>query len=123
LSLAIWACGSSSSSSSTPTTPTPTPTVTSVSVSGTAPGVGATSQFTATATLPNGGSQAVTNQATWQSSDSSVVTVNGNGAVLGVGSGEAEVTASYQGATGRAHVTIARTVFTVSGTVRDGTSN
>src|SRR5262249_10587182 len=124
LSLPFWACGSSSSSTSTPTAPTPaTPPVTFVSVTGAAPNVGASAQFTATATLSNGASQAVTNQATWQSSDSSVVTVNGTGAVLGVGSGEADVTASYQGVTSRAHVTIASTVFTVSGTFRDGTSN
>ena len=111
------ACGSS--------TTTPGATVSSVTVSGAAPGVGATAQFSATATLSNGTTQAATAQATWSTSNASVATVNSAGLVTGVGAGEADITATYQSTTGRLHVTIASqavATFTVSGSVSDGTS-
>jgi hypothetical protein len=97
--------------------------VTTVSVSGNAPNIGATSQFTATATLSNSTTQTVTPQATWISSNASVATVNGAGLVTGVGAGSADISATYQSVSGLSHLSIIRPTFTVSGTVRDDTSN
>src|SRR6266545_3489638 len=88
--------------------PTPTPTVTGVSVSGNAPNVGASAQFTATASLSNGTSQNVTSQASWESSASSIATVSGSGVVIGVSAGDADITASYQNLTGRLRITVGR---------------
>jgi hypothetical protein len=101
------ACGSDS-----PTVPS-SPTVTAVTVSGTSPLVGGVAQFTATAALVDGSSRPVTAEATWQSSNTSVATVNG-GTVSGVGPGEADISASYQNATGRLHIAIAATPCTFS---------
>jgi hypothetical protein len=67
----------------------------------------------------------VTAQATWQSSSTSVVTVNSSGVVSGIGAGDADVTATYQNVSGRMHVTLTRPApssFAVAGTVTDGTS-
>lgn len=120
---ALASCGSQSSS---PTSaPSPTVTVSSVSVSGTAPVVGASAQFSATATLSNGTTPSVTTQATWSSSNTAVATVSSSAIVTGVAAGEADLTATYQGVAGRSHVTIAKpeaSTYTIAGTVTDGTS-
>lgn len=121
-----WACGSGASSSSTSpstTTPNTTPTVSSISVSGSSPTVDSTAQFSATATFSNSTTQSVTNSATWASSNTSVATVTTTGLVTGVTSGTVDITATYQNVTGTSQVTIVRQTFTVTGTVRDGTSN
>jgi hypothetical protein len=118
-----WACGRSSSSapsSNTPGAPSAS-TVTSVTVTGTPPAVGGTSQFTATAALSNGTTQDVTSQAVWDSSNPSVATVVA-GRVTGVAPGEVDITATYQGVSGRTRITIGRNTFTISGRVTDGTS-
>jgi hypothetical protein len=83
------------------------PTVASLAVDGTAPLVGATSQFRATAAMSDGSSQNATNLATWTTSSASVVTVNSAGLVRGVGPGDAEITASYLGTSGRRGISIA----------------
>jgi hypothetical protein len=93
-----------------------------VSVTGTAPNVGASTQFTATASMSSGASQAVTSQATWQPSATSVATVTSSGVVTGVSAGSADITATYQNGSGIAHISVTRLTFTVSGTVTDGTS-
>jgi hypothetical protein len=85
----------------------PSPTVISVSVTGITPSIGASTQFTATAAMSNGSSQNVTNQATWQSSISSVAMVSSAGSVTGVDAGEVDIRAAYQNLTGTLHVTIA----------------
>jgi hypothetical protein len=112
------ACGGSSAPS------TPTATVSLVVVEGIAPLVGATIPFTATATLSTGATQGVTTQAAWSSSNLSVATVTSAGVVAGVAAGEADIVATYQGASGRSHVTIfdRRSTFTLSGRITDGTS-
>jgi hypothetical protein len=118
----IGACGSSPTSSTPPTTAT----VTSISVAGTAPTLGATTQFTATATLSNNTTQSVTSQATWQSSNTAIATVSTGGLVTGVSAGTADITATYQSVTGRVSMTIGRPTgqtYTISGTVTDGTSS
>ena len=125
----LEACsGSRSSTSPSPTstsTPAPAATVASVGVSGSAPQVGTTAQFSATATLSDGTTVSVTSSATWSSSNTSAAIVNASGAVTGVADGDADITATYQAVSGKAHVTVARqapATFTISGTLRDGAS-
>lgn len=112
---------SSNSSSSTPTSPSGG-TVSQVAVTGNAPNVGLTAQFTATATLSSGATQNVTSQATWQSSNTAIATVNNAGVVTGVAAGDVDITATYQSVAGRSRVTIAVKTFSLSGNVTDGTS-
>jgi hypothetical protein len=117
LALALAACGSKS-------TPVAPATVASVAVNGTAPRVGASAQFSATATFSDGTTQIVTSQAAWISSNTSVATVAA-GTVAGLAPGESDITATYQNVAGRVHVTIVSTVtptYTITGTVTDGTS-
>ena len=123
----LEACSSSRSSTSpsavTPSTPAAT--VTSVGVSGSAPQVGATTQFSATATLSDGTTVPVTSAATWSSSNTAAAIVNASGAVTGVAAGDADITATYQAVSGKARVTVVRpgvATFTISGTLRDGAS-
>ncbi len=101
------ACGGSSTTSPTPQTPATS--VSSVALSGTLalPATGQTSQLTATARMSDGTSQAVTSQATWQSSNPAVATVSATGLVSGVGYGTSTITATYQGVSGTATFTVA----------------
>ena len=120
------ACAGSPSvpSSSTANAPSPA-TVVSIAVSGAAPLIGATAQFSATATLSDGTTKSVTNAAGWSSSDGGVAAVSAGGVVTGVAAGDADITATYQSVSGKAVVTIARAAphtFTISGTLRDGSS-
>jgi hypothetical protein len=117
----IAGCSNDNNGSSTTPTP-PAPTVTQVAVTGTAPVVGLTAQFTATATLSTGTTQNVTSQATWQSSNNAVATVNSAGLVTGVGPGDVDITATYQSVAGRSRVTVSVKTFTLSGNITDGTS-
>jgi hypothetical protein len=96
--------------------------VSSVTVTGVAPLLGLTSQFTATALLTNGTTQGINSLATWGSSNTPVATVNSAGLVLAAAAGSADITATYQGTSASAHLTIAPPTFTVSGFVTDGTS-
>src|SRR5262245_54861733 len=119
---ALASCGSESSP---PTVSGPTVTVSSVSVGGSASVVGASAQFSATATSSNGTTSTVTAQATWSSSNTAVATVSSSAIVTGVGAGEADITATYQGVVGRSHLTIAQpeaSTYTITGTVTDETS-
>ena len=102
--MALAACGGGNSSP-TPVAPS-APTVTGVAITGTATltSRGQTSQLTATATMSNGTTQAVTGQATWQSSNTAVATVSAAGVVTAVGDGEATVTATYQAQSGQMKV-------------------
>jgi len=90
--MALFAVGCSNSTSPT--------TVSSVTVTGTAPAVGATSQFTATATMGDGTTQNVTSQAAWTTSNASIATVSSTGVVTGVGAGSVSVAAVYQSVSG-----------------------
>jgi hypothetical protein len=126
LALAYGVASGSAACGGSPTAVTPAVTVSAVTVTGSAPAVGAAAQFTATATLTNGTTQGATSQATWSSSNPAVATVNGAGLVTGIAAGEADISATFQSIAGRAHITIANTspiVFTLSGTVTDGTSS
>ena len=90
--MALFAVGCSNSTSPT--------TVSSVTVTGTAPAVGATSQFTATATMGDGTTQNVTSQAAWTTSNASIASVSSTGVVTGVGAGSVSVAAVYQSVSG-----------------------
>jgi hypothetical protein len=113
-------CGGSSPV--VPTTTPPAATVTALTVSGTPPAIGQTSQLTATATMSNGAAQDVTAQAVWQSSDTAVVTVGSTGVATGIAAGEADVRASFSGASGSLRVALKPRVFGVAGVITDGES-
>jgi len=90
-------CGSSATSATT---------ISSVAVAGTAPAVGATAQFTATATLMDGTTQDVTTLATWSSSNSSDASVSSSGLVAGIAAGSVTIQATYQSVTGSDQITV-----------------
>jgi len=80
--------------------------------------------LTATATLSNSTTQNVTSQATWQSSNQVVATVN-IGLVTALQAGTVDITATYQNVNGSVRLTVPQPVvliYTLSGTVTDGTS-
>jgi hypothetical protein len=77
----------------------------SIQIQGTAPAVGAASQFTAIAIAADGTQTIVTNQASWQSSNTAIVTVS-NGMVHGVAPGNAAVSATYLGVSGSMNLAI-----------------
>src|SRR3989442_11860533 len=113
-------CSRTSTSPPSPTpTPTPPPTISSLTITGIAPAVGQTAQFTVTAMLSNGATQDVTAQATWQSSNAAVVTVSNSGMVAGVGFGEANVSAAYNGSSASLHLKLVPRTFTLSGVISD----
>ena len=117
-----WACSGKSTTSPTATPPAQNPTVSAVTVSGNAPQVGQTTQLSATATLSNGTSQDVTAQATWQSSNASIVSVASGGLATGAAAGEADIRAMYSGATGSLHLKLQPRSFAVSGVIIDSDS-
>ncbi len=100
-------CSGPDRSTSTVTAPTASATVTrSIDVSGASPAVGAGAQFVASATMSTGTVLNVSSQATWHSSNAAVVTVSASGFVTATGLGTAELSATYQGVTGAAQVSV-----------------
>ena len=92
-----WACGEDSPSAPTETTPA-VPTVSGLAIAGAdALRTSSSSNYTTTATLSNGTTQAVT--PTWTSSNTSVATINANGLLNGTVHGSTTVTATHQGQT------------------------
>jgi hypothetical protein len=59
-----------------------------------------TLQLTAVANLSNGTSRNVTTEAAWRSSNTAVAAVTETGVVTAVGTGQAQITATYDGVTG-----------------------
>ena len=127
--LAVSGCGSGGGTN-TPPGPTPV-TLTAVTVAGNgAPLVGDTVQFTATAAFSDGTTQVVTGQATWESSNTAVVTITGGGLATVLALGDADIRATYRSGsgtsmTGTSHVTVASrpvTRHTLTGTVTDATN-
>jgi len=96
LALFAVACGSSTSPS----------TVSTVAITGTPPAVGATSQFSAVATLSDGTTLDVTNVSTWGSSNAAEAVVSSTGLVTGVAAGSVTVQATYQSVTGSDQITL-----------------
>lgn len=92
--------------------------LTELQVSPTAPSIakGTAQQFTATAVFSDATTQNVTVDAVWSSSDTDVATVsnaNGtNGRAQGVGVGSAQITATYQGESAVATLTVSGAVLT-----------
>lgn len=109
VSVAVTSCNGSSPTS-------PDRSLTSVAISGSTSlaGPGHTAQLSAIAAYSNGATDNVTATAVWQTSNPAVATVSGSGLLTGRGSGAADVTASYQGQTGRASVTVAAPPCSVS---------
>jgi murein DD-endopeptidase MepM/ murein hydrolase activator NlpD len=70
--------------------------------------VGATSQFTATAILPGGGSQDITQYTTWSTSSDYVATVSSAGLVSALSVGDVDVIGTYKAVTGRQRATTQR---------------
>jgi hypothetical protein len=108
-------CCNSKTSANVPTAPTPvaptppaTPTVTSVSISGSTSfsALGQTSQLSAIANYSNATTENVTGVAVWQTSNPVVAAVSGSGLLTARGLGAAQVTASHQGQTATADVTV-----------------
>ena len=96
--IALGACNKSNPAA--PSAPATTASTSYVFLTGTAPMSGASSQFTATAVGPDGVQTNVTSQATWNSSNQSVVAVTPGGMVRGVTVGSADLSATYNGVTG-----------------------
>jgi outer membrane protein assembly factor BamB len=69
-------------------------------------GVNTSRQLAATGTYADNGTQDLTTQATWSSSDASRVAVSSTGLVTGVSPGEATVTAQFGGFSGSTVVTV-----------------
>ena len=97
LAMSSLACSKSNTSPST---------VSSIAITGTTPAVGASSQFTATATMADGTIQDVTSTATWQSSNTSDATVSATGIVTSVSAGTVQIQATYLTVTGTDSLTI-----------------
>jgi len=76
---------------------------------------GATQAFTATANFADNHTQDVTNQATWASSATAIATVNASGVATGVAAGNADISATLNGLTGTAKLTV--TAATLTGLV------
>jgi hypothetical protein len=97
LAVSSLACSKSNTSPST---------VSSIAITGIAPTVGASSQFTAIATMGDGTTQDVTSTATWRSSNTSDATVSTTGIVTSVSAGTVQIQATYLTVTGTDSLTI-----------------
>jgi RHS repeat-associated protein len=73
---------------------------------------GTQQQFNAIATLLDNSTRDVTSSATWSSANPGVATVSATGVVTAVTTGSADITATFSGLTGIAHVTV-QTVITL----------
>ena len=83
-------------------------TLVSISVTPSSPAITAnsTQQFTAKGTFSDGSVVGITTQCTWSSSNLAVATVNGNGLASGLASGASTISASMNGVTGAAILTV-----------------
>ena len=105
-------------------------TVTSVAVTPGMPSIanGTTQQFTAIATLSDRSTQNVTATARWTSNNAAAATVDGNGLATSVEPGETRITATVNGISGEATLTVTPAVVTViqvtptDSTIADGTT-
>ncbi len=102
LLLAVAGCGGSSSM------PTTTKALTAIaaSPSNASLAVGATEQFTATATYNDGSTADVTASAAWTDANGKVATITASGMATAVAAGSTSVTAALSGLTGTASLTV-----------------
>jgi uncharacterized protein YjdB len=91
LGFLVTACGGSSTAPSA---------VSSVTVTGTPPAVGASSQYSATATMSNGTTEVVTTSATWTSSNPDIATVTPGGLVTAIAEGTVTIQATFDNISG-----------------------
>jgi uncharacterized protein YjdB len=96
------------SGSATLTVPTPPKTLNSIAVSPASPGilVGATQQFTATASYSDNSTADVTTTVTWTSSNTAVATINTAGLATAVAAGSTTVTATLNGVSSTATLNV-----------------
>ncbi len=89
-------------------TPIIAPTLTAITVAPTigSVAIGNTQQFTATGVYSDGTTQNLTSQATWVSSATGVATVNSSGLTSTHSGGNTQITASYNGVSGVAALTV-----------------
>ncbi len=73
--------------------------------------LGETEQLAATGNFSDGSTQDLTQSATWSSSEPATVKVSAQGVVTGVGVGVVQVSATYQGVTGSASITVGRSAL------------
>jgi hypothetical protein len=109
------ACGHSSTAA-TPTQPSPTITSVAVTSAGRFTAIGQAVQFTATATSSTGGTENVTAQAVWLSSNAQVITISAAGVATSVAEGDARISATYQSVLGSSDVSV-RVLWIVQGRV------
>jgi uncharacterized protein YjdB len=74
--------------------------------------IGATQQFTATATYSDSSTKVVS--ATWKSTNTGVATVNATGLATGVAAGPTTVTATFNGVSGSATLNVTATTISIS---------
>jgi hypothetical protein len=112
LSLVIASTGCAGGSSTTP----PIKTLTSVSVASSTPSVavGATRQFTATATYSDHSTANVSSTAIWTVASPAVATINSSGLATGVTAGSTTVAASLSGMSGSAALNVTAATSTVT---------
>jgi len=93
---AVVAAVSSVMCSGSPTLPSST--IATLSISGSPPGVGSTSQYSATVVMANSQDAVnVTSLATWQVDNTGIATVSKTGVVTGVAVGSTTLTVMYNG--------------------------
>lgn len=112
LAPAFSGCGSANSGSVTGTQKT----IRTIALSPTSANlvVGATQQFTATATYSDASTADVTSTATWVSANTGFATVNSSGMATALAAGSTTVTASVSGFSGTASVSVTTPAKTVS---------
>ncbi len=117
----LCGCGGGGGTSSN-NNPPPTPTLVSLveSPSGAPLQVGGTQQFTATGKFSDGSSKNVTSSVTWNSSDTVVATIIGNGLVSATALGNSTITASSGSVQGTGAVIVTPTCGTGVGSVSLG---
>lgn len=74
----------------------------------------ATQQLSAEVTFASGGTQDVTDSATWSSSDDSVATVDASGLVTAVATGSCTVSGEYSGVSDSSEITVTDPAESVS---------
>ena len=95
-------------------------TVVSLTIGGAPPLPSSSFQLVAIARMADGGTQNVTELATWQSSNTQVATIAPTGRVTAVGNGDVDLGATYQGVAAVVRVQVSTSpVFTVRGTISE----
>jgi uncharacterized protein YjdB len=110
--LAAAGCGSSVNS----ITPPPPKTLSTIAVTPASPSIaiGATEQFTAMATYSDSSTANITSTVTWSSATTGVATINSSGMAAGVATGSSTITATLNGVSGTAMLTVSASAPTLT---------